>query len=388
MEARAARARASARAPPGALSGPRCGVTDWDLGDAPTGKVRDAWMEDVPGTGHAAAITVQTVRSVGGGAPGPDHVSSAREPDRRQLEVHESWRGDGLRADRASARLARLRAGEAHAVPCVIRRNDHGQPPVDDIARGQVTQECFAGTDLDARLAEETRRRDGRVMDAAVPVGQGPQARPLRLVGVQTPQGYGCCLTHLPPRLGPRHVAALDRGRWEVARSLTWDTSVPRLDAITAARPGALQALRQASRIASMLAALLAPTHHLHTRPPPLGAPRPEAPLPPRRLAWQRAVSGQAIAPAFDLQGDAATRRWDKSAAWRTHAGRDPHGRRRPSVVAQLRGWKRQPMARHEGHRGDVSHGQIKAAASVDAYAKRTYYSATSRSTARNQDVW
>jgi hypothetical protein len=32
-------------------------------------------------------------------------------------------------------------------------------------------------------------------------------------------------------------------------------------------------------------------------------------------------------------------------------------------VLDQLRGWKRQPMARKEGHSGEVSHGHIKAAA-------------------------
>jgi hypothetical protein len=338
-------------------------VTDWDIVDSTTVKVRDAWRDDVPGPGNAAAIKVPTVLAVGCGAPVQDHLRPARAPDRRHLAGHESWRGDGLLADLASASRARLRACEAHAVPCVLRRKDHWKPQVDSSARGQVTQACFPRTDLDARLAAETRRLEGRVMAAEGHVGQGTQALPLRLVGVQPPQGDGCFLTNLPPRLGPRQVAELDRVRWEVERSLQVDTSVHRLDAIAAERPCALKALLQASLIASLLAALLAHTHHLNTRPPLLGAPRTEAPLHPRRLAWQRAGSCQSIAPAFALQGDEATRRWDKIAEWLTHAGRDPHGRRRPSVFDQLRGWKRQPMARKEGHSGDVSHGHIKAAA-------------------------
>jgi hypothetical protein len=279
------------------------------------------------------------------------------------VEVNESWRGDGLLADRADARLARLRACDAHAVPCVIRLQDHWKPKVDYIARGQVTQEFWPGTDLEARLAEETLRLEGRGMDAAVPVGQRTHTLPLRRVGVQTPKGSCCFLTTLPPRIGPRQVAALYRGRWEVERSLKLDKAVHRLDAIDAERPGSLKALWHASLIASILAALLAPAHHLNTRPQQFGAPRTAAPLHPRRLALQLAVSCQSIAQAFDLQGDEATRRWDKIAELLTHAGRDPNWRRRPSVLDQLRGWKRQPIARRDANSGDVSNRNLKAAA-------------------------
>lgn len=60
-----------------------------------------------------------------------------------------------------------------------------------------------------------------------------------------------------------------------------------------------------------------------------------EAPLHIRRLALQLAVSAQCIAHAFELKGTGATRRWDNIAAWLTHAGTDPHWRRRPSVWDQ-----------------------------------------------------
>jgi putative transposase len=363
MEALAARALAYARAPQVDLAGPLCGVTDWYIVDATTVKVRDTLMEDFPGTGDDAAIKIHTVLSVGCGAPVQYHVSPAREHDRRHLEVNESWRGSGWLADLADASLARLRACEAHAVPCVIRRKDHGKPTVDSSARGQVTQACWPGTDLDALLAAETLCLDGRVIDADVHVGQRPHARPLRLVGVQTPTGYGFFLTNLPPRIGPRQVADLYRGRWEVERRLKLDTSGHRLDAIDAARPCSLKALVHASRIASILAALLAHTHHLNTRPQQFGAPRTEAPLHPRRLALQLAVSCQSMAQAFDLHGEEAMRRWDKMAALLTHGGRDPHWRRRPSIFDQLRGWKRQPSACKEGRGGDVNHGHIQAVA-------------------------
>jgi hypothetical protein len=363
MEALAEHALAYARAQQVDLAGPLGGVTDWYIVDSTTVKVRDTLREDFPGTGNYAAIKIHKVLSVGCGAPVQYHFSPAREHDSRHLEVNESWRGYGLLADLAYASLARLRACEAHAVQFVIRLKDNWKPKVDYIARGQVTQEFLPGTDLDALLAEETLHLDGRVIDADVHVGQRTQALALRLVGVQTPKGYCFFLTNLPPRIGPRQVADLYRVRWEVELSMKLDKSVHRLDAIDAERPCSLKALLHASLLASILAALLAHTHNLKTRPQQDGAPRTEAPLHPRRLALQLAVSCQSIAQAFDLQGEEATRRWDKIAALLTYGGRDPNWRRRPSVLDQLRGWKRQPMTRSKGRGGAVSHGHIKAAA-------------------------
>jgi len=148
-----------------------------------------------------------------------------------------------------------------------------------------------------------------------------------------------------------------------VERSIRLDTSVHRLDALDAERPCSLKTLLHAALIASTIAALLAHTHHVHTRPPPLGTPRREAPLHPRRLALQLAVSGQSIAQAFELQGVEATRRWNHMAELLTHSGRDPNWRRRPSVWDQLRGWKRQPVVHKKANSGDVRKGNLKAAA-------------------------
>jgi hypothetical protein len=60
----------------------------------------------------------------------------------------------------------------------------------------------------------------------------------------------------------------------------------------------------------------------------------------------QLAVSCQSIAEACHLKGVVAKRRWEKIAALLTHSGKDPNWRRRPSVLDQLRGWKRQPVVR------------------------------------------
>jgi hypothetical protein len=226
-----------------------------------------------------------------------------------------------------------------------------------------VTQEFFPGTDFDALLDDQTLVLDGRTIDADVHVGRGRHALALRLVGVQTPKGYGFFLTNLPPRIGPRQVADLSRVRWEVELSIRLDTSVNRLDAIDAEQPCRLKTLLHASLIASTIAALLAHTHHVPTRPQQAGAPRTQAPLHPRRLALPLAVSCQSIAQAFELTGTEATRRWDNIAEWLTHSGKDPHWRRRPSVLDQLRGWKRQPLARRQANSRDISPRNIKEAA-------------------------
>jgi hypothetical protein len=184
-------------------------VQDWYIVDSTTIKICDALLDDFPGTGDYAALKVPTVLSVGCGAPVRYHFSPAREHDSPPLQIDESWRGYGLLADLAYASLARLRACETYDVRVVIRLKDHWKPKVESIARGQVTREFFPGTDLAALLAEDILRRDGRAMDADVRVGGGTNPLPLRLVGVQTPNGYGFFLTNLPPRIGPRQVADL-----------------------------------------------------------------------------------------------------------------------------------------------------------------------------------
>src|SRR6266850_3277119 len=312
MAALAERAVAYARAQQVDLSGPLCGVKDWYIVDSTTVRVRDALRKEFPGTGEYAAIKVHKVLSVGCGAPVRYHFSPAREHDSRHLTIDESWRDCGLLADLAYASLDRLRACEAHGVRFVIRLKDNWKPKVDHIARGQVAQEFLRGTDLDVLLEDKVLLLDGRAIDADVHVGKGKDAVQLRLVGVQTPKGYCFFLTNLPPRIGPRQVADLYRVRWEVELSIKLDKSVNRWDAIDAERPCSLKTLLHASLIASTIGALLAQTHNVHTRPQQPGAPRTQAPLHPRRLALQLAVSCQSIAQAFELTGAEATPRWTK----------------------------------------------------------------------------
>jgi hypothetical protein len=363
MDTLAQRALTYARAQQVDLSGPLGSVKDWYIVDSTTVTVRDPLREEFPGTGDYAAIKVHKVLSVGCGAPVHYHFSPAREHDSRHLEIDAAWQGCGLLADLAYASLARLRACEAHQVSFVIRLKENWKPKVDYIARGQVTQAFFPGTDFGTLLEDETLVLDGRAIDADVHVGGDKHPLHLRLVGVQSPKGYCFFLTNLPARIGPRQVADLYRARWEVELSIRLDKSVNRLDAIDAEQSCTLKTLLHASLIASTIAALLAHIHNLQTRPQQPGAPRTEAPLHPRRLALQLAVSCQSIAQAFELKGVEATQRWNKTAGLLTHSGRDPNWRRRPSVLDQMRGWKRHPIARKETSSGDASHDQVKAAA-------------------------
>jgi putative transposase len=351
MTALADRALAYARAQQIDLPGILGGVQDWSIVDSTTVRVRDALRDEFPGTGDYAALKGHKVLSVGCGAPVGDHFSPAREHDSRHVQSDESWQGCGLLADLAYASLARLRACHAHGVRFVIRLKDNWKPKVDYLARGQVTQEFCAGTDLDVLLDQESLVLNGHTVDADVRVGSTKQPLHLRLVGVPTPKGDGFFLTNLPPRLGPRQVADLYRVRWAVELSIKLDKSVHRLDQVDAERACSVKTLLHASLIASIIAALLAHTHNMQTRPSPEGEPRTAAPLPPRRLALQLAVSCQSIAQAFDLKGAAAKRRWQQIAELLTHSGRDPNWRRRPSVLDQLRGWKRQPVVRHHTNR-------------------------------------
>jgi putative transposase len=354
MAAMADQALAYARAQQVDLSGVLGVVKDWYIVDSTTVTVRDALRAEFPGAGAYAAIKVHKVLSVGCGAPVHYHFSPAREPDSRHLDIDEAWRGCGLLADLAYASLARLRACNTHGVRFVMRLKDNWKPKVDSIARGRVTQELFPGPDLDVLLEEEILHLDGRAIDADVRVGSPKDPLHLRLVGIHTPKGYGFFLTNLPPRIGPRQVADLYRVRWEVELSIKLDKSVHRLDQICAERPCSVKTLLHASRIASIIAALLAHTHHRQTRPPQEDTPRTEAPLHPRRLALQLAVSCQSIAQAFDLTEAAAKRRWQQIAEVLMHSGKDPNWRRRPSVLDQLRGWKRQPVARKQANRDDL----------------------------------
>ena len=321
-------------------------VKDWWVVDSSTVKVDDATKAVLPGTGDYAAIKVHKRLSLGSGAPIGYHFSAAREHDSRHLDIDESWRGYGLLADLGYASFARLRACQKHGVSFVMKLKENWKPKVDFISRGDVRKTFFAGSDLDALIASETLVLDTRAVDAAVRVGSGDDELSLRLVGVFTPKGYCFFLTNLPPSIGPVQVGDLYRMRWEVELSFKLDKSAYRLDGGKAQRTCSIKALLHASLISSILTALVVHLNTLATRPAKKGGERTKPPLHAQLVAKCLIQWNASVTDAMNLEGPAALRAWDRLADNLLYAAKDPNWRRRPSVLDQYRGWKKQPLAR------------------------------------------
>ena len=332
MEALAERALAYPRAQPVHSAGPLCGVTDWATSsNSTTVKVRDTPRKTFLGRGLCGhqihKVLSRRLRSLVEHrfVPPASMIASIR----RCTSPPGSWPA-------GRPRLCPSGSGCGPANPTL--RISSSASKTTGIRRWTISltgrsprRSCRRPTSIPAR--GETLRLDGRVIDADVHVGQRTPALALRLVGVQMPKGYCFFLTNLPPTSahGRSPTCTACAGRWNSARSWT-----SRYTASTRSTPNAplLQALLHASLIASILAALLAHTHNLNARPQQDDQSHIQRPpCIPGALALQLAVSCQSIAQAFDLQGEEATRRWDKIAALLTHGGRDPHWRRRPSVL-------------------------------------------------------
>jgi hypothetical protein len=337
-----------ARALPVDLPGVLGCVKDWRIADSTTVKLHDRLKSTYLGTGDYAALKVHKILSVGCGATIAYHFSPAREHDTKHLTLDESWRGYGLLIDLGYASLERLRDCRRFGVQVVIRLKENWQPKVKTIHRGEVTRTFTPGTDLDVLLADAVLLLDGKVIDATVTVGTGPDAVPMRLVGVPMPTGrYGFYLTTLPATIGPRQVADLYRVRWEIESNNKIDKASHRLDEIDARKPEAVHALLHASIIASILVGVLVHKHHLaqHGDLPPR-ARRTTAPLHAGLLARMLSVCAFRIADAMQLTGARADREWDDIARALVHMGEDPNWKSRPSILDQLRGWKRATRAK------------------------------------------
>jgi hypothetical protein len=329
------------------LPGPLSGVKDWRIVDSTTVKVRDAVKDELPGTGDYAAIKVHKTLSVGSGATVAYHFSPAREHDSNHLVIDESWRGHGLLADLGYASLGRLLDCIRHDVKFVIRLKENWKPKVEHIARGEVTKVFMPGTDLDALIESDTLRLDGKAVDADVRVGSGSDTLHLRLVGTPSPKGYCFFLTNLPPRIGPLQVGDLYRIRWEVEMSFKLDKSSYRLDEGKGERTCSIKALLHASIISSLLTALIVHRHTLETRPPQEGSARTLPPLHAGLVSKCLIQWAYSFARACALRGDEATREWERLAGNLVHASKDPSWRSAPSVLDQMRGWKKHPVSRH-----------------------------------------
>lgn len=352
MEALSERAMKYAQVQEMDLPGILGGVDDWIIVDSTTCKLPDAFIDEYPGTGNYAAIRVHKHLSVGCGAPVAYHFSPAKEHDSRHLDIDESWRGKGLLADLGYASLSRLRDCVRHEVPVVIRLKENGKPKVQRITRGEVQGTFFKGADFDALIEDDVLVLDGTTVDADVTVGSGPNALAMRLVGVYTKKSDYCWfLTTLTRRIGPVQVSQLYRVRWEVELSMKLDKSVHRLDQAggrNTENVHAVRALLHAALISSVIAALLTHRHNMAVARTARGGRRTAPPVHVRLLALQMAVSSQRIADVFELEGDTATAMWDRIARVLTQNGKDPNLRNSPSVLDELRGWKRQPKKRRK----------------------------------------
>src|SRR3990167_4630865 len=318
---------------------------DWHIVDSTTLRLSDELFSQYPGAGKYAALKVHKRLSVGTGTVYSYHISPAKEHDAPHLVIDESFRGLGLLVDLGYASLGFIADCATYDIPFVMRLKESWKPKVDYVARGELCSTFFPGTDLDALLEKKTLVLQGRVVDADVTIGRGPKQVHCRLCGVPVPDGsYRFYLTNIPPRVGPHQVSDLYRVRWEIESDNKLDKSCSHLSEISAQTGPAVRALIHASLISSMLACLLVHRHRL--KQAPLSAKNPErtaAPLHPQSLARAMGSAAISLAGVFELEGDAAQRKWQQLAEYLEHLSKDPNWRNSPSILDQLRGYRITP---------------------------------------------
>ncbi len=350
MERISAHAQAFALVQEVDLPGPLAGVTDWRIVDSETVKAARPLESEFPGCGDYAAIKIHKTFSVGTGCAISYHFSPAKDHDSPHLTIDESWRGYGLLVDLGYASHDRLRDCEKHGVRFVIRLKENWKAKVESISRGRVTGTFFAGTDLDVLLHDEVLRLDGKVIDAEVTLGtEGEEELRLRLIGIPTPKGYCFFLTNLSKRVGPLQVGNIYRIRWEIELNNKLDKSVNRLDESQAERPCSIKTLLHAAIVGSILTNLIVHKHSLETRPKKPAEVRTKPPLHPILLGRALAQASLSLAQAFELTGSEAKKEWQRIAEKLVRWGEDPNWRRRPSVLDEMRGWKRHPLPKKGG---------------------------------------
>jgi hypothetical protein len=318
---------------------------DWHIVDATTVRLPDELIEEYPGAGRYAALKVHKRLSVGTGTVYQYHLSPAKEHDSPHLVLDESWRGLGLLIDLGYASLKLIADCATYGITFVMRLKESWKPKVQHVARGELKQTFFPGTDLDVLLKKQMLVLDGKAVDADVTIGTGPKQVHCRLCGVPAPDGtYRFYLTNLPPRVGPHQVSDFYRVRWEIESDNKLDKSCNHLQEISAQTGPAVRALIHASLISSMLACLLVHRHRLKQAPPPhQNAERTAPPLHPQSLARAMGSAASSIAAAFELDGEQADKKWQQLAEYLEHMAKDPNWRRSPSILDQLRGWRINP---------------------------------------------
>lgn len=318
---------------------------DWHIVDSTTLRLNDTLLPEYPGAGKYAALKVHKRLSVGTGTVYSYHLSPAKEHDAPHLVIDESFRGLGLLVDLGYASLSFISDCSTYGVSFVMRLKESWKPKVEQIARGQLRETFFPGTDLDALLQKRTLELNGRVVDADVRIGRGDKQVRCRLCGVPAPDGsYRFYLTNLPPRVGPHQVSDLYRVRWEIESDNKLDKSCSHIDEISAQTGPAVRALIHASLISSMLSGLLVHRHRVkQEQSQGKNAERTEAPLHAQSMSRAMGAAAQSLAGVFELDGEAAERKWQQLAEYLEHMSKDPNWRRSPSILDQLRGYRVAP---------------------------------------------
>lgn len=316
-------------------------VRDWILVDATQIQLEDALIKEYPGTSGQASMKIHKHFSVGVGTTIRYQLTAGKEQDITHLHLDESWRGLGLIADLGYASTRLLRECDEYGVTYVIRLKQSWKPKVERLVTGRLVGPLVAGSDLDVLLEDEVLILGDEPIDADVTVGHGARAVRARLVCVHTPKGPCWYLTNLSRRIGHNQIADLYRVRWEIELDNKLDKSCYQLDGIGAKTGHAARALVHASMTAATIACLVAHQHRLHeTRPKRPNTPRTVAPIHVQTLARVLASGAETIARALTLDGDAATREWDRLAEMWSWRAQDPNWRSAPSILDQLRGWK------------------------------------------------
>lgn len=316
---------------------------DWLIADSTTVQLDKKLKKEYPGAGDYAALKIHKLYSVGVGTTVDYHLSPAKEHDAKHLTIDESWEGLGLLIDLAYASLKLIADCEWHGAHYVLRLKSNWKPRVQKIRRGEVSKTFVKGTDLDLLLEQEVIKLDGKVIDAEVRIGGGAHEVAARLVGVPTRKGYCFFLTSLPPTVGPHQVATLYRVRWEIEQDNKLDKSCHRLDEIGAQTGPAARALVHASMTASIIVNLLAHAHRLEEGSYKRARARTVAPIHPQMLGRMVASACHSIAAIFEMPQKEAQAAWQRMANAFFLMGQDPNWRRRPSVLDELRGFRRHP---------------------------------------------
>jgi len=319
---------------------------DWHIVDTTGVHLDDSLADVYPGGGIPAGLKLHKRYSVGIGTTVDYHFYPAREQESSHFALDESWHGLGLLADLGYASIQLLRDAEKYGVKFVIRLKTNWKPKVDRLVRGTLKGPLVKGSDLDVMLEEDLLVLDGTSIDADVTVGRSRDPVTCRMVATEFEEGqYSWYLTNLPRRIGVRQVGQLYRVRWEIEMDNKLNKSCFRLDEIGAKSPHTVRALLHASMVSSIIVGLLAHKHRLAEGTPSKGTTktRTKPPIHPQAMAKMLSIMGRRTSQALLMTGKEADAEWQDIADLLVHVGQDPNWRRRPSVLDELRGWKRKP---------------------------------------------